>query len=156
MPVIRPDFPVTIVILFGIFCFFTFEVVNDIIEAESLPHLLFEGFFFFLTFLVLVMHIRDAYQVRKQLQELEVREQQKSREPDAQIQKQLDGWKLTPSEKEISWLIIKGFSFAEIAHLRAVKEKTIRAQATSIYQKSGADNRNDFAAKFIDDLLNAA
>lgn len=70
------------------------------------------------------------------------------------IREQFERWQLTQSETEIAWLIIKGFSFAEIARLRGVREKTVRQQATAIYAKSGADNRNDLAALFIEDLLN--
>ena len=142
--------------LIGIFCFFVYEIVNDIIGGESLAHHMTETFFFLLTFIILIIHVNDAYQTRKELQALKAREEQKSAEPSEQIQKQLEEWKLTPSEQEISWLIVKGFSFAEIAHIRSVKEKTIRAHATNIYQKSGTENRNDFAARFIDDLLNAS
>lgn len=42
---------------------------------------------------------------------------------------------------EIAWLMLKGYSFKEIAALREVKEKTIRQQASSIYSKSGSNNQ---------------
>ena len=134
--------------------FFAFEIINDIISGESLLHHITESFFFLLTSLILVTHVRYAHQVKKELEHVKNRELTNHAEPSQRVQQQMDGWKLSPSEKEISWLIIKGFSFAEIAHLRGVKEKTIRAQASNIYQKSGTENRNDFAARFIDELLN--
>lgn len=39
------------------------------------------------------------------------------------IQKQFDTWQLTPSEKEVASLLLKGLSFDEIANVRNTKEK---------------------------------
>ena len=63
------------------------------------------------------------------------------------------GWGFSRSEQEIAWLLLKGFSFAEVAGLRGVQERTVRQQATAIYAKSGCKNRNEFLAHFIEDLL---
>ena len=60
---------------------------------------------------------------------------------------------LSKSEKEVAWLILKGFSFIEISYFRAVKERTIRQQARSIYKKSNTKNRAEFSAFFIEDIL---
>ena len=141
--------------LIAVLCFFTFEIVNDILEGESLLHHLTETFFFLLAFITMVVHVRDAHNAKRELAEIAQKENSSTAKPSEKIQQQLEMWKLTPSEKEISWLILKGFSFAEIAYLRSVKEKTVRAQATAIYQKSETNNRNDFAARFIDELLNS-
>ena len=69
------------------------------------------------------------------------------------IQKQFDTWQLTPSEKEVASLLLKGLSFDEIANVRNTKEKTVRQQATSIYRKSGLGSRHEFAAWFFEDFL---
>jgi DNA-binding NarL/FixJ family response regulator len=50
-------------------------------------------------------------------------------------------------------LIIKGFSFFEIATLRNVTEKTVRKQATSIYKKANTANRAEFTAEFLSELI---
>ncbi|MGB0849218.1 MAG: helix-turn-helix transcriptional regulator, partial [Thiolinea sp.] len=42
------------------------------------------------------------------------------------IDQQLADWSLTPSEKEVAMLLLKGLSFEEIAGVRETKEKTVR------------------------------
>lgn len=69
------------------------------------------------------------------------------------IQKQFDTWQLTPSEKEVASLLLKGLSFDGIANVRNTKEKTVRQQATAIYRKSGLGSRHEFAAWFFEDFL---
>ena len=70
-----------------------------------------------------------------------------------EIEHQFEQWGLTSSEREIGMLLIKGLSLKEIALLRETGEKTVRQQASSIYQKSGLDGRHSFSAWFIEDLL---
>ena len=62
-------------------------------------------------------------------------------------------WRLTPAEREIGFLALKGFDVAEIAGLRGAAQGTVRAQMTSIYAKSGTSGRAQFAAHFVEDLL---
>lgn len=69
------------------------------------------------------------------------------------IDSQLDKWELTKSEKEVAFLLIKGFSLKEIAEYRSTAEKTTRAQATSIYAKSELSGRSQLSAFFLEDLL---
>ncbi|WP_299176506.1 DNA-binding response regulator [uncultured Neptuniibacter sp.] len=69
------------------------------------------------------------------------------------INTQFTEWKLSQSERDVGLLLIKGFSLKEIALLRGTAEKTIRQQASSIYQKSGLAGRHVLAAWFIEDLL---
>ncbi|MBL1265065.1 helix-turn-helix transcriptional regulator [Candidatus Methylomicrobium oryzae] len=71
----------------------------------------------------------------------------------AQIQKQFDGWRLTPAEAEVGFLILKGLSHTEIASLRNASERTIRDQARAIYRKSGTAGRSELSAFFLEDLL---
>jgi DNA-binding CsgD family transcriptional regulator len=69
------------------------------------------------------------------------------------IDTQLDKWGLTKSEKEVAFLLIKGFSLKEIAEYRSTAEKTTRAQSTTIYAKSGLSGRSQLSAFFLEDLL---
>jgi len=69
------------------------------------------------------------------------------------ITRQFDEWKLTGSEKEVGWLLLKGLSLKEIAVLRETLEKTVRQQASAIYKKAGLGGRHAFAAWFIEDLF---
>lgn len=69
------------------------------------------------------------------------------------IDNQLEKWKLTRSEKEVAFLLLKGLSVKEIAEIRKTTEKTTRAQSTSIYAKAGLSGRSQLAAFFLEDLL---
>ncbi|MCC7442701.1 MAG: response regulator transcription factor [Bdellovibrionales bacterium] len=69
------------------------------------------------------------------------------------IDAQLTAWRLTHSEKEIAFLLLKGFSSKEIADLRKTNEKTVRTQATSIYSKAGLNGRSGLSAFFLEDLF---
>lgn len=69
------------------------------------------------------------------------------------IERQLDEWALTPSEKEVAQLLLKGLGHREIAALRQTSEKTVRQQATSVYQKASVAGRAELSAFFLEDLL---
>lgn len=69
------------------------------------------------------------------------------------ISDEFDHWNLTPTEKEIALLLIKGLSMQEIADIRHVKEKSVRQQSTGIYTKAEVSNRYQLSAYFIEDLL---
>ncbi|MGD9600368.1 MAG: DNA-binding response regulator [Gammaproteobacteria bacterium] len=69
------------------------------------------------------------------------------------INGQFAAWGLSESEREVGWLLLKGLSLREIAGLRQTAEKTVRTQASSLYQKAGLDGRHAFAAWFLEDLL---
>ncbi|MBT3980672.1 MAG: response regulator transcription factor [Bacteriovoracaceae bacterium] len=69
------------------------------------------------------------------------------------IDNQLGKWLLTKSEKEVAFLLLKGFSLKEIAEIRNTTEKTARAQATSIYSKAELSGRSQLSAFFLEDLL---
>ena len=69
------------------------------------------------------------------------------------IDKQLSHWQLTPSEKEITFLMLKGLAYKEVATIREVSERTVRQQTLAIYKKSGLSSRAELAAFFLEDLL---
>jgi DNA-binding CsgD family transcriptional regulator len=71
----------------------------------------------------------------------------------AAIDRQFDRWGLTPAEREVALLQLKGLRHKEIAALRRTSERTVRQQALVVYRKSGLNGRNDLAAFFLEDLL---
>jgi len=96
---------------------------------------------------------RQLKTTRKDLNAMDDKIRQASRQYSEVIQAQLTTWEFTPSEKEIAMLLLKGLSFDEIAGIRDAKEKTVRQQATAIYRKSGLSGRHEFAAWFFEDFL---
>jgi DNA-binding NarL/FixJ family response regulator len=73
----------------------------------------------------------------------------------AAIDRQLHKWGLSPAEKEVALLLLKGLSHKEVASLRSVSETTVRQQARALYKKAGLEGRADLAAFFLEDLLAA-
>ena len=69
------------------------------------------------------------------------------------IDEKFKKWRLTESENEIGWLLLKGLSFKEIADVRGTSERTGRQQARSIYAKSGLSSRSDLSAFFLEDFV---
>jgi DNA-binding CsgD family transcriptional regulator len=69
------------------------------------------------------------------------------------IDKQMDNWSLSTSEKDVALLLIKGCSFKEIANFRSTTERTARQQAANVYSKAGLAGRAELAAFFLEDLL---
>lgn len=71
----------------------------------------------------------------------------------ASIDAELDRWELTPAEREVAWLLLKGLSHKEAAALRGTSERTVRRQANAVYKKAGLGGRAELAAYFLEDLL---
>jgi DNA-binding NarL/FixJ family response regulator len=69
------------------------------------------------------------------------------------IDEQFDRWKLSPAEKEVGLLLLKGLSHKEIAEARSVTEATGRQQAGALYKKAGLSGRHDLSAFFLEDLM---
>jgi len=69
------------------------------------------------------------------------------------IDAQFERWNLTPAEREVGLLLLKGLSHREVAEARTTSEPTVRQQALMVYRKSGLRNRSDLSAFFLEDLL---
>lgn len=71
------------------------------------------------------------------------------------IDAQLAQWGLTPAEREVAFLLLKGLSLKDIALARGTSEKTARTQSLFIYAKAGLNSRAELSAFFLEDLLPA-
>lgn len=71
----------------------------------------------------------------------------------AAIERTFAAWKLSPSEVEIGFMLLKGLSHKEIADLRGTSARTVREQAGAIYRKAGVGGRVELSAWFLEDLL---
>ena len=102
---------------------------------------------------VLWLEIQAGAELRKALQHERQQVSRLSGELAGHVDRCFKSWHLTQAEQDIAWLLLKGFSFAEIAGLREVKEKTLRQQASSIYGKANVSGRSELSATFLEDLL---
>ena len=146
---------ISLFFIFTAILFFVYDIISDIFVEKEFPsyHLIIEMLVFVGVSAALVLGLQDIRQLRGKLLREENRNIILARALAESIDRQLEEWKLTPSEKEVSWFIIKGFRFSEIASFRGVKETTSRLQATNIYAKAGVSGRSEFVAEIIQLLL---
>lgn len=71
----------------------------------------------------------------------------------AAIDRQFERWGLTPAEREVALLLLKGLAMTEIAAVRSTSERTVRQQALAVYRKAGVGGRAELAAFFLEDLF---
>lgn len=141
--------------LAGAMLFFIYDLVTDWFHEEEygIIHFALESVVFAGITIAFILGLRDLRQLRVRL----VRERRLNRKLSAEladsINDQMDEWNLTRSERDVAWLIIKGYRFSEIAEARGVRENTTRLQATSIYSKAGVHGRAEFVAEIIQPLL---
>lgn len=69
------------------------------------------------------------------------------------IEDTLRRWELTPAEKEIALLVLKGRTNKEIAQARKTSDHTIKQQTSAIYRKSGFKSRAEMSAHFLGELF---
>ena len=69
------------------------------------------------------------------------------------IDERFAAWELTPTEREIALLLLKGRSHKQIAYDTGRGERTVRQHAVSIYHKSGLAGRAELSAFFLEDLM---
>lgn len=133
--------------------FFVGDALTDLVMDPGTPHAILES----LVAVVLVVGIFvGGWQLRQMLDRL--RTQERALETargdlGRVIERQFSDWSLTPAERDVGLLALKGLDVAEIAALRGAAQGTVRAQLTRIYTKAGVSGRAQFAAWFVEDLL---
>lgn len=93
------------------------------------------------------------HKTTEQLDQIESKTSKVMEEFSQIVQQQFSEWQLTPSEKEVALLLLKGLSLEEIAEVRETKPKTVRQQASNCYKKAQVAGRHELAAFFFEDLL---
>ncbi|MDR3607809.1 MAG: LuxR C-terminal-related transcriptional regulator [Oligoflexia bacterium] len=158
-------------VLLAVTVFELFDIIGDFRGGESFAHLLGEGLISFASFVGAVGLGRKILRQRAEHEEALENAHKALTEAKAEaarwkneastyllglshaIDGQFQRWGLTLAEKEIGLLILKGLSLKEIAVIRNVSEKTVRAQSLAIYSKSGLKGRAELSAFFLEDLL---
>ena len=62
-------------------------------------------------------------------------------------------WGLSPAERDVALLSVKGLSNAEIAEIRQTRIGTIKAQTAAVYRKAGVSGRAELISVLIEDLI---
>ncbi|HET9797819.1 MAG TPA: helix-turn-helix transcriptional regulator [Gemmatimonadaceae bacterium] len=69
------------------------------------------------------------------------------------IDAQFTEWRLTPAEREVALLLLKGYGHKQLAALTDRSERTVRQHAGVVYDKSGLGGRAELSAFFLQDLM---
>lgn len=69
------------------------------------------------------------------------------------ISAQFDAWGLTPAEREVALLLMKGHSHKAIAKQTERSDQTIRQHAASVYRKASVSGRAELSAFFLEHLM---
>jgi len=75
---------------------------------------------------------------------------------DRMMRRRFTDWGLSPAERDVALLTVRGLKIADIAEMRGAHQGTIKSQLSTIFRKSGVSNRTEFVASFIDELLDLA
>lgn len=150
------------------------DLASDLAEGTTVGHVLAEGGVFavgLLGAMVMARRLRDLVRSERAARDeaaalaerLEATEAEAARWRGeardllaglgAALDRQFERWALSPAEKEVALLLLKGLAHKEIAEVRSITEATARQQARAVYKKSGLSGRNDLAAFFLEDLL---
>ncbi len=143
------------------------DMIDDLAHGSDVLHLLGEAgvlalALLFMGWLVMEQRKHDGEIARLRHELAEAAERAAASDSATRMQRRVLGefinsqfktWGLTDSEREVGWLLLKGLSLKEIAALRTTLEKTVRQQASAIYQKAGVSGRHAFAAWFLEDYL---
>lgn len=170
----RPLLALTLVAFLLMACLAAVDLVSDLREGTTVSHVVVEGSILLVGFLGATLVARqlrqatrlaraaaaearalagelaksaaDADRWRNEAREL-------MRGLSQAIDEQFERWQLSPAEKEVGLLLLKGLSHREIADARSVTEATARQQARAVYKKAGLSGRHDLAAFFLEDLM---
>ncbi len=133
--------------------YFCYDIIHDVYIGDINFHFYLEVTLFILILSRLYVELRASFKLADDLEQAKTITANLSGQLSSYIAEQFKEWKFTQTEINISWLMLKGFSFKDIAELRDVKEKTIRQQASAIYAKAGCTNRNEFNSLFFEELI---
>lgn len=134
--------------------FFLIDVTSDMMGRDSsIVHLVVESAATFGFICAIMIEISYMLSIERRQRQLEENLNQASQAFFDVIDAQLREWNLTPSEYDVTILMVKGLSIAEIAQIRGSKEGTVKAQLNAIYRKAGSENRSELLSNIIDRLI---
>jgi len=146
-----------LVIQAGCAAFFLFDIVADLAGWRTLTGGLLHHAIEFIAVAALILGIGvTALEIRR------IRTRHRRVEAQLRVacgafhdllEEHFDAWALTPSERDVAMLAIKGLTIADIARVRQTKEGTIKAQCNAIYSKAGVTGRQQLLSLFIEDLM---
>lgn len=137
--------------------FFALDLVGDLIGQTWVTHIGESDTLEYLITVVLVVSLlftgRQLYGLLTRQKRLEQQMQIASGAFAELLEAHFDDWELTPSERDVALMAIKGLSIADMARLRETKDGTIKAQCNAVYRKAGVSGRPQLLSVFIEELM---
>lgn len=137
--------------------FFALDVTGDILFDGDFPggklHLALEIFVVTVSASAFAFHIRELSRFSRRHQKISDQVRVASGQFADVIEELFTAWQLTPAERDVAILVVKGIGFREIGEARGAREGTVKAQANAIYRKAGVSGRHELVALFLDELL---
>ena len=147
------------------FLFFMFDVAFDLqdhiqnmtpYDKGEIVHLGFEVFAVFALGAGIFVTTQYMTLLRENKQSAEMSLHYLRRDFEGLAKRKFDAWALTPAEKDISILLLKGLGTNEISEIRSTRIGTVKLQVHKVLQKAGASNRAEFMSLFMDEFLDIA
>lgn len=137
--------------------FFAVDVLGDLVFGGDFPggklHLAFELVVVAVSLTALVFHIRELRSFSRKHKKISDQIRVATGQFADVVEELFISWALTPAERDVAILLVKGVSFKGIAEARGAKEGTVKAQANSVYRKAHVAGRHQLVALFLDELL---
>lgn len=127
-----------------------FEVLMVTLSLGAAAYL---GFGWYMTQSRLAETVEWSEQERKEREQWEHRASELLEGLGSAISDQFDAWELTPTERKVALMILKGLSHKRIARLTGTSERTVRQHAVAIYRKANLAGRAELAGFFLEPLL---
>ena len=142
--------------------FFFQDVVNDLKEhwkadisytASDLVHLIFE----MIAVLALVIAIVEMLGNIRRLRDEKLRQTNQLKhlreDFDELVHEKFAAWNLTPAERDVALMMLRGLTVEQISDLRNVSKGTIKVQSHKIMQKADVASRVELMSIFLDEFM---
>lgn len=72
---------------------------------------------------------------------------------DTILHRQFEIWQLTPAQRDVALLTLRGATIADVAGMRNCAEGTVKAHLSAIFRAAGVRTRSELLGHFMDEFL---
>jgi DNA-binding NarL/FixJ family response regulator len=101
----------------------------------------------------LAVSVQESERLTKERQEWEDRAADLLAGLGSEISDQFEAWALTPTERKVALMLLKGMSHKRIARNTKTSDRTVRQHSVTVYKKSGLAGRAELAGFFLEALI---